>query len=279
MSRDLCICCEALLRSAECSGRLHLLPNSRDPTVSFIHIHFHVLFLTISAPKTTTMRPTEFQGVILCGPGNDLYPLTQHSGSVSKALLPVCNQPLLDNPLRLAEQLGLAECLVLCQTQKEADDISSWTRRRQSSVKVEVWATADSSQSAPLHPKPVSARNGADHPDHGPDQDLQSEPNDQEEGSGDSEEDEDEDKEEEEEEEAQGHSSTAAEGTIAALRWAATQGLLKSDFVLFSCDVHMDPEHAEEALRSVLDRHRRDDCLLSTLLVQAPEDSKPKGPS
>lgn len=219
------------------------------------------------------MRPTEFQSVILCGPGNDLYPLTQHSGSVSKALLPVCNQPLLDNPLRLAEQLGLAECLVLCQTQKEADDISSWTRRRQSAVKIEVWATADSShhhQSAPLHPKPVSSRNGGDHPD---DQRSQSDDDDG------NEEQEDSDEGQDNAEALGGHSSSTAEGTIAALRWAATQGLLKSDFVLFSCDVHMDPEHAEEALRSVLDRHRRDDCLLSTLLVQAPEDSKPKGPS
>lgn len=200
------------------------------------------------------MRPSEFQGVILCGPGNELYPLTQHAGSVHKALLPVCNQPLLDSPLRLLEALGLADILVLCQSQREADDISSWTRKRQSPARVEVWATDPPTPTASSSQTPN--RNGQlnGHADAG-----------------------NEDSEDDDEAFEDAHRAGLNDGTAGALRWAAAQGLLKRDFVILPCDLHMNQEHSEKVFLSLMDRHRRDDCLLSTLLIEAPEDSKAKG--
>lgn len=212
------------------------------------------------------MRPCEFQGVILCGPGEELYPLTQHAGSVYKSLLPVCNQPLVEHPLKLLEQLGLTDVLILCQSQREADDLSAFIRRRgaasnASLTKVEVWATETSSQppatatpSSSAAPAAPEKRNGTlnGHTDH--------------------------------DQTHHHHTSATDEGeeyesTAGALRWASHQGLLKSDFVLLPCDLCLAKEHVDATLGALLDRHRRDDCLMSTLLVEAPEDSKAKGHS
>lgn len=232
---------------------------------------------SLSCTSTTTMRPSEFQGVILCGPGTELYPLTQHTGSVYKALLPVCNQPLLDSPLRLLESLGLNDILVLCQSQREADDISSWTRKRSSSsststARVEVWATDPASSPGPAGatassqiPKRHGLLNG--HIDTSHLDSARSEPQ--------SDEDSDEDDQGADAERAAANSET--QGTAGALRWAASQGLLKRDFVLLPCDLHLNADHVESVTGALLDRHRRDDCLLSTLLIEAPEDSKAKG--
>lgn len=58
----------------------------------------------------STSRLPEFQAVILCGHGEDLYPLTAASGSsgLPKALLPVANKPLVEGVLKWIEQAGLS---------------------------------------------------------------------------------------------------------------------------------------------------------------------------
>lgn len=66
-----------------------------------------------SHSTSASSRLTEFQAVILCGHGEDLYPLTAGSGSngLPKALLPVANKPLVEGVLKWIEQAGLIGAL------------------------------------------------------------------------------------------------------------------------------------------------------------------------
>ncbi|KAL7267943.1 Translation initiation factor eIF-2B subunit gamma [Rhizina undulata] len=51
---------------------------------------------------------TGFQAVILCGPGNSLYPFTLTGAEdIPKALLPIANKPMLDYPLEWCEKAGV----------------------------------------------------------------------------------------------------------------------------------------------------------------------------
>lgn len=61
---------------------------------------------TPSAP--TTSRLPEFLAVVLCGPGQDLYPLTGTDGAAPKATLPVANRPVIDYVLNWIEESGLS---------------------------------------------------------------------------------------------------------------------------------------------------------------------------
>ena len=52
--------------------------------------------------------PLEFQAIILSGPGNSLYPLTNSaSDSLPKALLPIGNKPLLEFVIEWIEEGGI----------------------------------------------------------------------------------------------------------------------------------------------------------------------------
>lgn len=138
-------------------------------------------------------------------------------------MLPVCNQALIDSPLRLLESSNISDVLVLCRSGREVDDISSWARRRSNAAsgpRVDVWNV-----------------------------------------------------------EADEEAEEKFQGTAGALRWAASKGLLKSDFVLLPCDLYLAPGQGEEVLAATLDAHRREDRLLTAVLSQIPEDTKVKGVS
>lgn len=57
-----------------------------------------------SKPKSHSV--TEFQGVILAGFGNRLYPLTEDD-HVPKALLPVVNKPMIYYQVQWLENAGI----------------------------------------------------------------------------------------------------------------------------------------------------------------------------
>lgn len=50
--------------------------------------------------------PSEFQAVLLCGNGHDLYPFTEE-GQIAKSLLPIGNKPLIYYSLHWLESSGL----------------------------------------------------------------------------------------------------------------------------------------------------------------------------
>ncbi|GAA6033252.1 hypothetical protein JCM8097_003017 [Rhodosporidiobolus ruineniae] len=63
----------------------------------------------------------------------------------------------------------------------------------------------------------------------------------------------------------------AQRGTVRALMWAAEKGLVTTDFVVLPCDLLLSPSnlHAPSiSLASLLDRHRLDDNLMTTLFSE-----------
>lgn len=61
-----------------------------------------------SASGPTRAKSPEFLAVVLCGLGQDLFPLTGVGASSAKATLPVANRPLVDYVLSWAEESGLS---------------------------------------------------------------------------------------------------------------------------------------------------------------------------
>ncbi|GAA6017907.1 hypothetical protein JCM11491_001211 [Sporobolomyces phaffii] len=58
----------------------------------------------------------------------------------------------------------------------------------------------------------------------------------------------------------------ASRGTVRVLMWAAEKGLITTDFILLPCDLLLSPNPSPTiSLASLLDRHRSDDNLVTTL--------------
>ncbi|KAJ1946529.1 Translation initiation factor eIF-2B subunit gamma [Linderina macrospora] len=68
----------------------------------------------------------EFKAIILAGPGNDLYPLTERENT-PKALLPIANKPMIWYVLQWLEQGGLLDIEIVTVRESEPD-ISDYIR-------------------------------------------------------------------------------------------------------------------------------------------------------
>ncbi|GAA5972526.1 hypothetical protein JCM11641_001884 [Rhodosporidiobolus odoratus] len=63
----------------------------------------------------------------------------------------------------------------------------------------------------------------------------------------------------------------AGKGTVRVLMWAAEKGLISTDFILLPCDLLLSPASLNApsiSLASLLDRHRTDDNLMTTLFSE-----------
>eukprot|EP00884_Botryococcus_braunii_P012713 jgi/Botrbrau1/21442/Bobra.0216s0050.1 len=88
------------------------------------------------------------QAILLCGgAGSKLYPL--NSTGVPKVLLPVANQPLLLYPLRVLEEAGVKDVLVIVSGEATAQKVQSWvTKSYQGTLHLQVKSTAEGSDTA-----------------------------------------------------------------------------------------------------------------------------------
>lgn len=76
------------------------------------------------------------------GGGSRLYPL--NASGTPKVLLPVANRPLLSFPLRMLEENGLTDVLVVCEGDMAAQAVSAWLSTSYTGgLKVEVVRVAD----------------------------------------------------------------------------------------------------------------------------------------
>jgi translation initiation factor eIF-2B subunit gamma len=77
------------------------------------------------------------QAVILAGGGGSrLWPLT--ASGVPKVLLPVANRPLLSFPLRMLEEGGITDVLVVCEGEAAASAVRSWLPHHSGALRCEV---------------------------------------------------------------------------------------------------------------------------------------------
>uniref|UniRef100_A0A7S0H794 Translation initiation factor eIF2B subunit gamma n=1 Tax=Amorphochlora amoebiformis TaxID=1561963 RepID=A0A7S0H794_9EUKA len=77
--------------------------------------------------STQTRIKPEFQAILLAGgAGNRMYPLPEKT---AKCLLPVCNRPLITYQLRMLENTGLKECIVVV-TEHTAQQVSSFLNEK-----------------------------------------------------------------------------------------------------------------------------------------------------
>lgn len=77
------------------------------------------------------------QAIILAGAGGSrLYPL--NSQGLPKVLMPVANRPLLTFPLRLLEEGGVTDVLVVCEGESASAAVRSWLSHYDGSLRLEV---------------------------------------------------------------------------------------------------------------------------------------------
>ncbi|GAB4821626.1 hypothetical protein N2152v2_008672 [Parachlorella kessleri] len=85
---------------------------------------------------------SEPQAVILAGGGGSrLYPL--NSQGMPKVLMPVANRPLLTFPLRMLEEGGIKDVIVVCEGEAAAASVRSWLAHYEGSLHLEVRAVTE----------------------------------------------------------------------------------------------------------------------------------------